>query len=197
MHIRPATPADTPAIEALLDAAFGSGRHARTAAQLRRGGSPIPALGLLAEARGALVASIQYWPIQLVADGPSASRARREGDESALPPSGSRRGGVAGPIEACRALTLLGPLAVAPAARDRGFGRRLLADSLARADAAGIDPILLIGDASYYGPFGFSAAATGGWTLPGPVERERLLLRQRGSTPLPAVARVTAPGCSA
>ena len=89
-------------------------------------------------------------------------------------------------------LTLLGPVAVAAQARTLGLGRRLLAASLAIADAGGIDPIMLIGDVSYYGPFGFTAAATGSWNLPGPVERHRLLLRQTGAGRLPATATVRA-----
>ena len=35
--------------------------------------------------------------------------------------------------------------------------------------------MLLVGDASYYGRFGFSAEKTGGLWLPGPFERHRLL----------------------
>ena len=49
--------------------------------------------------------------------------------------------------------------------------------TLAAADAGGAPPILLIGDAPFYGRFGFAAAATAGWQLPGPVDRARLLLR--------------------
>jgi hypothetical protein len=37
--------------------------------------------------------------------------------------------------------------------------------------------VLLIGDAPYYGRFGFKAAATRQWELPGPVDHDRLLLR--------------------
>jgi predicted N-acetyltransferase YhbS len=40
---------------------------------------------------------------------------------------------------------------------------------------------VLIGDPSYYERFfGFSAAHTGGWETPGPVERHRLLARLAG-----------------
>ena len=39
----------------------------------------------------------------------------------------------------------------------------------------------LIGDPEYYGRFfGFDSARTGGWRLPGPVERRRLLARGPG-----------------
>lgn len=121
---------------------------------------PIAGPSLLAHAGGTLLGSIQYWPIALVARG-------------VMTP-----------------LTLLGPVAVAFDARKLGLGRRLIAASLTIADAAGLDPILLIGDLGYYGAFGFDSTATGGWTSPGPVERDRLLLRQTGSGLLPSVAAV-------
>ncbi|MGB5799799.1 MAG: N-acetyltransferase, partial [Mesorhizobium sp.] len=35
--------------------------------------------------------------------------------------------------------------------------------------------ILLVGDAPYYGRFGFSAEKTGSLSMPGPYERHRLL----------------------
>jgi predicted N-acetyltransferase YhbS len=35
--------------------------------------------------------------------------------------------------------------------------------------------VILLGDASYYARFGFSGAKTGGLSLPGPFERDRLL----------------------
>lgn len=161
MEIVPATDADRPAIEALLDTAFGPGRHARTASLLRARSAPIAGVSLVASESGRLLGSIQYWPIELVAS-------------DVLP------------------LTLLGPVAVAAEARTLGLGRRLLAASLAVADTMRLDPILLIGDASYYGPFGFDAAATAGWSLPGPVERARLLLRRIGAGRLPIAATVRA-----
>jgi len=39
----------------------------------------------------------------------------------------------------------------------------------------GYAAILLVGDAPYYGRFGFSAAKTGALSMPGPFERHRLL----------------------
>ncbi len=97
--------------------------------------------------------------------------------------------------DAVMPLTLLGPLAVATPGI--GVGRALLAESLAVADAAGLDPVLLIGDLSYYGPFGFTADATRGWSLPGPFDRDRLLLRQRVAQPLPPAGDVVARGSAA
>jgi predicted N-acetyltransferase YhbS len=51
---------------------------------------------------------------------------------------------------------LLGPLAVAKAYRSRGLGRSLMAEALFRAASAGHKAVLLVGDAAYYEPFGFS-----------------------------------------
>jgi predicted N-acetyltransferase YhbS len=55
---------------------------------------------------------------------------------------------------------LLGPLAVAKACRSQGIGHAA---------------VLLVGDASYYEPFGFSRRHTLGLSLPGPVDAQRFL----------------------
>ena len=70
---------------------------------------------------------------------------------------------------------LLGPLAVAKAYRSRGIGRRLMAEALLRAASAGHKAVLLVGDAAYYEPFGFSRRHTLGLSLPGPVDEARFL----------------------
>jgi predicted N-acetyltransferase YhbS len=74
-----------------------------------------------------------------------------------------------------RAALLLGPLAVHPQHRNRGIGSALMARAIARARLAGHQAVLLVGDAPYYGRFGFSAAPTGALWMPGPFERHRLL----------------------
>ena len=70
---------------------------------------------------------------------------------------------------------LLGPLAVDPAHRNRGIGSALVRRAIARARLAGHRAILLVGDAPYYGRFGFTAAPTGELWMPGRFERDRLL----------------------
>jgi predicted N-acetyltransferase YhbS len=70
---------------------------------------------------------------------------------------------------------LLGPLAVAKAYRSRGLGRKLMAEALLRAASAGHKAVLLVGDAPYYGPFGFSRRHTLPLSLPGPVDAARFL----------------------
>ena len=70
---------------------------------------------------------------------------------------------------------MLGPLAVDPSCRELGLGAALMNHALAAARARGHDAVILLGDAPYYARFGFSAAKTGGLSLPGPFERDRLL----------------------
>ena len=74
-----------------------------------------------------------------------------------------------------RAALLLGPLAVDPAHRNRGIGSELMRRVIARADLARHRAILLVGDAAYYGRFGFTAAPTGELWMPGRFDRARLL----------------------
>jgi len=70
---------------------------------------------------------------------------------------------------------LLGPLAVHPDHRNRGIGTALMRRVIARARLAGHGAILLVGDAAYYGRFGFSAALAGKLRMPGYCEPHRLL----------------------
>jgi predicted N-acetyltransferase YhbS len=74
-----------------------------------------------------------------------------------------------------RPALLLGPLAVHPDCRNRGIGAALMTRAIAEARRLGHREILLVGDEPYYARFGFSAAATGALSLPGPYERHRLL----------------------
>lgn len=142
-------------VEALLDAAFGTDRHGRTAYRLREGVRAIPALSFAAIEDGRLMGSLQSWPIELA-------------PEAGLP---------------CP-LVLVGPVAVRPDRQRDGVGRMLMqrlmeaAPAAARAGDAGAHALAMIGDPEYYGRFfGFTADATGGWQVPGPVERRRLLAR--------------------
>jgi predicted N-acetyltransferase YhbS len=80
------------------------------------------------------------------------------------------RAGACGP----KAL-LLGPLAVDPAFSNAGIGSALMRHAIAEASRLGHRAILLVGDAPYYGRFGFSAEKTGRLSMPGPYEPSRLL----------------------
>ncbi len=140
---------DGAAVERLLDRAFGPDRHGRTAYRLREGVAALAGPSLAAVDGGALIGTVQLWPVLFAGD-----------DGRRVP------------------LSLVGPVAVEPTRQRDGIGRRLCDAALAQ---AGDDPLMLIGDPEYYGRFfGFSAAHTAGWRLPGPVERHRLLARGAG-----------------
>ncbi len=70
---------------------------------------------------------------------------------------------------------MLGPLAVDPAAQGGGHGKALMEHGLAAARALGHGAVLLVGDAPFYGRWGFAPQATRCLLLPGPVARERFL----------------------
>jgi predicted N-acetyltransferase YhbS len=57
------TLADRPAREALLDAAFGPERAAKTCERLRKGATPARGLALVARAGGEIVGTIRLWNI--------------------------------------------------------------------------------------------------------------------------------------
>ncbi|MFO1034683.1 MAG: N-acetyltransferase [Hyphomicrobiales bacterium] len=61
-----ATEHDQPAIEALLDAAFGLSRRTKTSYRLREGSRAAPGLSLVArDAELGLVGTISYWPLRI------------------------------------------------------------------------------------------------------------------------------------
>ena len=136
--------AHAPAIERLLDAAFGPERWQKTCQRLRDGRVPRADLSLVALSGDTLAGTVRLWPVLA-------------GDRAAL---------------------LLGPLAVESAWRGHGIGGALIGEAVARAASAGERAILLVGDAPYYGRFGFSAALTRDLRLPGPVDRARFLARE-------------------
>lgn len=73
---------------------------------------------------------------------------------------------------------MLGPVAVEPADKGRGFGKTLIAKSIEDAAHDGFRLVLLVGDLSYYARFGFARIPPGQIVLPGPVNPERLLARE-------------------
>jgi predicted N-acetyltransferase YhbS len=163
IRIAPLSTADPAEIEMLLDAAFGKDRKARTAYRLREGMPQIEALSFAAfDQHDTLVGSIQIWPVAL---------------ESA--------GGARAPM------ILVGPVAVSPDAQRSGIGKLLMKATMEAAANRGNDALIMIGDPEYYDRFfGFSAAATQCWDLPGPFERHRLLARIDRPGGLPAAGRV-------
>ena len=150
IQFSPLTGISADALNALLDDAFGTDRHMRTAYLLRKGMTAIDHLSFAILDRGVLVASIQCWPVRV--------------DTAAL--------------------ILVGPVAVATRFQNSGLGKQLMQLML---DAATPQdpPMVMIGDPEYYGRFGFEAEGTSGWTLPGPWEPRRLLLRNSNMVALP------------
>lgn len=147
-------------VAAILDAAFGPDRHGRTAYRLRTGMVALAALSFAVRLDGAAAGTVQCWPV-----------AHRSDDGTITP------------------LIMVGPVAVLPDMQQRGLGRQLMEAVMAAAPAHADGALMMIGDPEYYGRFfGFSAAATGQWRLPGPVEARRLLAAAVGAHPVPAAA---------
>jgi predicted N-acetyltransferase YhbS len=73
---------------------------------------------------------------------------------------------------------LLGPLAVRPAHKNLGIGRKLVAISVEAARKAGADAVLLVGDEPYYGPLGFKRIPRGQLSMPRPVDLDRILVHE-------------------
>ena len=71
------------------------------------------------------------------------------------------------------AALLLGPVAVHPTRQGEGLGRALIEDGLAAAQAAGWERAMLVGDAPYYGRFGFQRLE--GVEMPPPTNPDRVL----------------------
>jgi len=68
---------------------------------------------------------------------------------------------------------LLGPVAVHPTRQGEGLGRALINESLAQAAPLGWERVILVGDAPYYGKFGFVHLPD--VQMPPPTNPERVL----------------------
>lgn len=155
-------PGHVPARELLLDRCFGPDRHLKTSEMLRRGRQP--AAGLAFSLLGG-----RLRPAAVIGR-PARDDTRADGQKLV----GTLRlwhiaAGSAGPA------LLLGPIAVEPKWQSEGWGARLMRHGLAEAERLGHAAVLLVGDAPYYGRFGFTQELTEHLVLPGPVERERFL----------------------
>lgn len=142
------TPADVIAREMLLDRAMGADRRKKSSEKIRRGRVPAEGLALVArDADGHVIGTVRLWNVEAGVD------------------SNSR------PVDAL----LLGPLAVDGAHEGKGVGSALMRAAIAESKARGHGAILLVGDAPYYGRFGFVAEKTRHLVMPGPFARERFL----------------------
>ena len=165
VELLPLSNIEPQAVEDLLDAAFGSDRFGRTAYRIREGADAVPELSFAGVEDGALVGTIQCWPV-----------AHRAADGTVTP------------------LVMVGPVAVRPDAQRGGHGRTLMAHMLDAAQTKADGGLMMIGDPEYYGRFfGFAADATGEWELPGPFEKRRLLARAVNGHGLPTAAGMIGP----
>jgi predicted N-acetyltransferase YhbS len=150
--IVPLSVVDPVAVEVLLDDAFGTDRHKRTAYKIRAGMAWLPELSFAAtDHEAGLVGVLQSWPVSLCDDTGKA-----------------------------HPLTLVGPVAVNPTAQRTGLGRMMMAALVGAIESglANTDAMVMIGDPEYYERFfGFGASVTSGWQTPGPVDARRLLAR--------------------
>ncbi|WP_326914081.1 GNAT family N-acetyltransferase [Sphingopyxis chilensis] len=165
VELLPLSNIEPQAVEALLDAAFGTDRFGRTAYRIREGVDAVPSLSFAAVVDGVLIGTIQCWPV-----------AHRAADGTATP------------------LVMVGPVAVRPEVQRGGHGRMLMTHMLDAAETGADGALMMIGDPEYYGRFfGFDADATGEWELPGPFEKRRLLARAVNGHDLPAGAGMIGP----
>lgn len=149
-------------IEQLLDRAFGSDRHARTAYRIREGLDWLEGLSFAAlDDNDMLAGTIQCWPVALT------------------DPEGRHH-----------PMLMVGPVAVLPEMQGEGYGNALMLAMLEAVEGtqprSAILPQVMIGDPEYYGRFfSFLAEHTRGWDCPGPHDPARLLLRSANPAILP------------
>lgn len=154
----PLSAIDPALVDRLLDAAFGTDRHARTGYRIRAGTEALEALSFAAlDAEGYLAGTIQLWPVALT-----------------------------DPAGRAHPLVMVGPVAVMPGRQGEGFGKALMAAALGAIEVGGASlPQMMIGDPEYYDRWGFTAEHTGRWDCPGPFESARLLARCANPEVLP------------
>ena len=149
-------------VEQLLDCAFGTDRHARTAYRIREGVGWLEVLSFAAlDDAEMLVGTIQVWPVALT------------------DPEGRQH-----------PLLMVGPVAVLPDHQHEGYGKALMLASLEAIAQSGASspplPQVMIGDPEYYSRFfGFTAEHTVSWHCPGPNDPARLLVRCDNPAVLP------------
>ena len=136
-------------VEALYDLCFAPGREVLSSYRLRDGVDPVFDLCTIARDRGGILAgAIRYWPVR-ICDG--------------------------GNVVSDRPVLLLGPVAVHPTHQGEGLGGMLIEQSLTRAKSLGWTWVILVGDAPYYGRFGFEKLPL--LTMPPPTNPDRILGR--------------------
>lgn len=150
-ELAPERPEDGPRADDLIERAFGPGRYAKAAERLREGNAPLLDVSFVAWAAGGK-------PLHAFPQPTLAGCVRlwpvRIGETPAV---------------------FLGPFAVEPEFRSLGLGATLIRTACAAAAKAGHRLVLLVGDAAYFEPLGFSKVPPGRIVLPGPVDPGRVL----------------------
>jgi predicted N-acetyltransferase YhbS len=72
----------------------------------------------------------------------------------------------------------LGPIAVAERRRGNGVAFKLMERAIGVCREQGFAAVILVGDQDYYDRFGFKRAGAGRFLLPGPVDQNRILIRE-------------------
>lgn len=83
-------------------------------------------------------------------------------------------------VESGGRAAFLGPLAVALRSRGNGLAFRLMERSIGVCRELGYPAVILVGDEGYYSRWAFREAGAGRFTLPGPVDERRILIRDLG-----------------
>jgi len=157
-NLIPLDAVDPALVEELLDRAFEPARHQRTAYKVRVGMDWLPGLSFAAmDENEMLVGTIQCWPVALT-----------------------------DPAGRAHPMIMVGPVAVLPEHQGEGYGKALMTACLAAIDPRAPLPQVMIGDPEYYGRWGFTSEGTAGWSLPGPYDKHRLLVRTANRAVLPA-----------
>jgi len=158
LRIRPEAPADEPAVQALIAAAFRPADHAGGPVveevlndALRRDPDWIARWSLVAEVDGEMTGSAITG--RLIVGQVTSSYGVLADPDPAVPD---------------RRIVAVGPVAVLPSRQRTGIGSELLRAVIEGADAAGEPMIVLLGSPDFYGRFGFVAASTVGIGAPDP-----------------------------
>ena len=138
-------------IKTLLDQAFGEGRHTKRSYHFREGVEDVAGLRFVACTPDKLVGTIRFWPVA-----------------------------IANPASSIQTpALLLGPLGVDPTMQGRGIGAGLIHHGIDEARKQGHGIVILVGDLTYYGRFGFGPAAGHQHHMSMPGEQDhRVLVRE-------------------
>jgi len=158
--LRPEEPRDFAAIGEIHRLSFEGGNEAVLVEKLRGSRDFIPGLSLVAEFEGRAVGHVLFSRIWIRPPDPKLP------EEVAL---------------------ALAPLAVHPDFRDKGIGSELVTQGLKACRQNGYSLVVVVGEQSYYGRFGFIPARPKGLEVPFPVPERAFLVAEIIPRPGPGV----------